>query len=245
MILPKPQDAIYKLYLYRLLSAIIDDKLLAQNLYFKGGTCAAMLGWLDRFSIDLDFDLIESKIKPKIHKNLLSIFIQLGLKIKQQSKKELFYILQYQSNKTERNSLKLSIVINQIKANKYETLYLPEIDRYCWCQTKETTFSNKLVAPIDRYKKYRTIAGRDIYDIHYFFSQGFAYLPMVIEERTGKKVKTYLQSLYQFIDKKVNEKIITQDLNYLLSIDMFQRIRKRLKSEVLLLLKSEIERWEE
>jgi len=242
MILPKPQDAIHKLQLYRLLSEIIDDKFLSQNLFFKGGTCAAMLGWLDRFSIDLDFDFNELNIKSEIHKNLLPIFMQLGLKIKQQSKKELFYILQYQVNKTERNSLKLSIVTNKIKSNKYKVLYLSEINRYCWCQTNEIMFANKLVAPIDRFKKYQTIAGRDIYDIHYFFSQGFVYSPTVIEERTGEKVKTYLQSLYQFIDKKVNEQIITQDLNYLLPYKKFKTIRNHLKNEVLMLLKNEIER---
>lgn len=28
---------------------------------FKGGTCASMLGWLDRFSVDLDFDYAGDK----------------------------------------------------------------------------------------------------------------------------------------------------------------------------------------
>jgi len=38
--------------------SIYDDPILTDNLYFKGGTCAAMLGYLDRFSVDLDFDYV-------------------------------------------------------------------------------------------------------------------------------------------------------------------------------------------
>ena len=57
MILLRPQDTIHKVQLTRLLTEILDNSILSQNLYFKGGTCAAILGYLDRFSVDLDFDL--------------------------------------------------------------------------------------------------------------------------------------------------------------------------------------------
>ena len=61
MILLRPQDTIHKVQLTRLLTEILDNPTLSQNLYFKGGTCAAMLGYLDRFSVDLDFDLMAIK----------------------------------------------------------------------------------------------------------------------------------------------------------------------------------------
>ncbi|HIP71371.1 MAG TPA: hypothetical protein EYH05_08260, partial [Anaerolineae bacterium] len=51
------QLAKHRIQLTRLLTEILDDPYLAASLYFKGGTCAAMLGYLDRFSVDLDFDL--------------------------------------------------------------------------------------------------------------------------------------------------------------------------------------------
>lgn len=41
MILTDPKDALHKAMLYRLLISILDEKNLALNLYFKGGTCAA------------------------------------------------------------------------------------------------------------------------------------------------------------------------------------------------------------
>ena len=54
----RPEDIIHKSYLNRLLMEIIDRPVLSHNLAFKGGTCAAMLGYLDRFSVDLDFDVL-------------------------------------------------------------------------------------------------------------------------------------------------------------------------------------------
>ena len=57
MIYLRPQDTYHKSQLVRLLVEIIDNHILGRSLYFKGGTCAAMRGFLDRFSVDLDFDL--------------------------------------------------------------------------------------------------------------------------------------------------------------------------------------------
>lgn len=56
----RPEDIIHKSYLNRLLIEIIDRPVLSQNLAFKGGTSAAMRGYLDRFSIDLDFDVLKN-----------------------------------------------------------------------------------------------------------------------------------------------------------------------------------------
>ena len=58
MILPNAKEAKHKAWLYRILTRIYDDHTLAASLYFKGGTCAAMRGFLDRYSVDLDFDYV-------------------------------------------------------------------------------------------------------------------------------------------------------------------------------------------
>lgn len=50
MILPSSKDAIHRGQLYRLLIGIADDAFLTESLVFKGGTCAALLNKLDRFS---------------------------------------------------------------------------------------------------------------------------------------------------------------------------------------------------
>ena len=165
----------------------------------------------------------------------------MGLEVKQKSRRTLFYLLKYHSSGQFRNTIKLSLIDQALKSNIYQHQYLFEIDRYAVCQTKETMFANKLVAVTDRYQKYKTIAGRDIYDIHHFFIQGYPYHASIIEERTAMTSHAYLIKLVKFIEKKVTDKIITQDLNFLLPQDQFHIMRKVLVQEVLMFLKRDIE----
>ena len=230
MILPKREDAYHKAQLFRLLTEILDSSI-AKNIYFKGGSAAAMLGFLDRFSVDLDFDLKSNVDKKVIDKNLRKIFQELDLKISQKSNKSLFYLLKYSAKPGSRNTIKLSLIDTVLKSNIYSTFYLAEIDRFAFCQTKETMFANKLVAMTDRYKKHKMIAGRDIYDIHHFFLSGFRYNEAVIRERTGKKPINYFIDLIKFIETKVTDKIISEDLSFLLTNEKFQLTRKVLKEK--------------
>ena len=184
MILPNKKDAIHKAWLYRLLSAIYDNKTLAQHFYFKGGTCAAMLGWLDRFSIDLDFDCkAKGKDMLRLRKELELVFKNLGLEIKDKNKNTAQYFLRYPAQENERNTIKIDVTSPPPKSNQYHQFRLDDIDRIVQCQTQETMFANKLVALIDRFEKHEAIAGRDLYDIHYFFTRGFSYNSEVIIER--------------------------------------------------------------
>lgn len=93
---------------------------------------------------------------------------------------------------------------------------------------------------IERFEKFGSIAGRDIFDIHTFFMKGFRYKPEIIEERTGKMAPEFIKALVDFIEKKVTQAIIDQDLNVLLPPEHFRKIRGVLKSEVLMFLKNEI-----
>lgn len=240
MIIVRPQDAIHKAHLLRLLTHIIDNPTLQSSLYFKGGTCASMMGILDRFSVDLDFD-----IKPKTDEKILrqefhKIFKQLDYSINEESKKALEFFLKYSNSPNQRNTLKIDALNWFVKANKYAPVFLPEIGRTINCQTKETIFANKLVAIKDRYDKRQSIAGRDIYDIHYFFMTGLKYDKCVIQERTGMSVKKYLTWLNKFINDKITSTLIDQDLNTLLPLDTFKKIRKTLKTETLMFLQNEI-----
>ncbi len=241
MILPKREAVFHKAQLLRLLTEIFDSPI-AKNIYFKGGSAAAMLGFLDRFSVDLDFDLKPKANRKAIDKNLRKIFQGLDLKISQKSNKSLFYLLKYSTKFGSRNTIKLSLIDTALKSNTYSSYYLAEIDRFAFCQTPDTMFANKLVAVIDRYRKHKMIAGRDIYDIHHFFLSGFHYNQAVIKERTAKKPTDYFKDLIKFIDTKVTDRIISEDLSFLLTHEKFKLIRKVLKRETLMFLKNEIKK---
>ncbi len=243
MILPKKEDAFHKAWLYRLLSALLDNKVVAQNLAFKGGSCAAMRGWLNRFSVDLDFDFVGAKKQVSTTKREIEkIVAELGLDIKDKSTRGIQYFLRYPHIDKHRNTIKLDVLIPPPKSNKYEKVKLVEIDRTAICQTKETMVANKLVAPLDRFQNTYSIAGRDIYDIHWFLLHGFGYNEEVIKERQKISLEKFFIKLIDFIDKRVKQININQDLNFLLPNSEFQKIRKILKLEVLSLLKDELAR---
>lgn len=239
MMIIRPEDVIHKVILLRLLTEIADTKILSQSLYFKGGTCASMLGYIDRFSVDLDFDVKPGSDERVLRQEWYRIFSKLGLRVDDESKKALEFFLKYESPKGARNTVKVD-ALNQVwKANRYESRKFFEIDRMLMCQTKETIVSNKLVAPLDRWKKHKRIAGRDIYDIHYFLSHGYRYIPDILSERTGVSGVQFFEKLIVFIRTHVNQRIITEDLNTLLPPLIFQQVRKTLIQETLVLLEGQ------
>jgi len=242
MINLRPQDAYHKSQLVRLLVEIIDNHVLGRSLYFKGGTCAAYRGFLDRFSVDLDFDLKRGIDRKMLVDEFEKVFLKLGLEIKDQSKKTFDYSLSYKAGLNQRNTIKLEAVGFGSIANVYEPIYLPEIGRTMICQTLETMFANKLAAPLDRFERNGSLAGRDIYDIHHFYISGYGYLPAVIKERTGLDQPQFLLKLIQFVQEHITQTIIDEDLNSLLTKAQFDSIRKILRIEIISLLKNDYRR---
>jgi len=236
MLIPQKRDTVHRAWLLRLLSAIADDRVLMEHLRFKGGTCAALRDLLDRFSVDLDFDLLDEKKIDMVREHLEQIFKDLGLTIKDQSKTVPQYFLRYENSIGSRNTIALDITVPPPKANTYEIVRLQAIDRFVPCQTVPTMVANKLVTPIDRFRKFKTVAGRDLYDIHHFLLQGLPWNEAVILERTGETAAVFLRSLHAFIERRVTQTVIDQDINTLLPLPEFQRVRKILKAETLRLL---------
>lgn len=240
MLASNKRQALHKSVIFRVLINVFDNNFLAQNLVFKGGTCASMLGYLDRFSVDLDFDIKDKKLQSRIRQELKSIFSQLNLEIKDQSQNTIQYYLKYEAPAGFRNTLKIDAVDAPLNSDKQEKLLLLDINRYAICQSKETMFAHKLVALMDRYKTNESIAGRDVYDIHHYLQQGFEFNAGVIEERTDQTVEQYLQAVIMFIQEKITQTIIDQDLNFLLSYKKFKAIRHSLKTETIALLKDRL-----
>ena len=73
---------------------------------------------------------------------------------------------------------------------------------------------------------------------------GFEYDAGVIRERTGMETKEFFSELSDFINRKVTEKVVSEDLNALLPSDKFIAMRPILKREVLTLIQDEIKRLE-
>jgi len=242
MIVPNKKDIKHKNQIFLLLREILKDPLLSQSLMFKGGTYSSLRGVLDRFSVDLDFDLPDKTKMDEIKKRCYEIFKKLNLEIKDESKKHLQFFLRYSAPDGERNTLKLEINDDVSINNKYEKVLLEQINMYCNGHTLDTMFANKLVACKARFDKNGRIAGRDFYDIYQFFLQGLDINKDVVAERTKMTYTDYLQSLLPFINKEITPKLLNQDLNPLLKQKDIDMLLPHLKEDILIFLQDEIAR---
>ena len=158
----------------------------SRNLAFKWWTACYFLYWLDRFSTDLDFDLIwDIKTWYNYDTEILKILDKYW-----SLKKWKRLLLSYWEDEM---NIKIDISRNIWKNNKYE------IVNFFWTdvniQTQDTIFANKMVALTDR----KRIANRDIYDVYFFFKNWFEINEDLILERTGKSKKEYLLFMINFL----------------------------------------------
>ncbi len=167
--------------LYKILVDIFNSDL-SKNLAFKWWTACYFLYSLDRFSTDLDFDLIQES--NYLDEKLINILKKYG-EIKKNNK----IILSYGK---EDDNIKIDINRNIWENNKYE------IVNFFWTdikvQTKDTIFANKLVALTER------TTNRDIYDIYFFMQNLWDINTTLIKERTSKNE----EEIFKIILDKLN-----------------------------------------
>jgi len=176
-------------------------------LWFKWWTLLYLLYNLDRFSTDLDFDLLWKVDGEKMLDDLSQICNKHG-KVKDMYDKEhtLFLLIDY-----EHHEMNIKIEISK-KTKKTDTYSYKSILWYqALCMDPDCLFANKLVALTQR----KTTASRDLYDVHFFLKNGFGINPAVIEEKIGKSVSAYLKEVLAFIPKNFNKENLLAGLGEL------------------------------
>lgn len=163
----------YRLLMFQILRDIFASDI-GKYLAFKGGTACYFFHWLDRFSTDLDFDVLSD---VNLDKNLENILKKYGT-LKKWSKLVLSY-------GEEDINIKIDVSRNVWKSNSYEirNFYGTDIR----VQDKASIFANKLVALTERN------TNRDIYDVWFFCKNSFDINEEIIAERTGKSLSIFLQ----------------------------------------------------
>ncbi len=221
----------------KILKEISADSLLANNLGFKGGTACYFLYALDRFSVDLDFDLISRDKEKLVKKKLLELLGKHG-KVKTKTSIKLKYSIEYQALKID--------LSNKYENNKLNTYEIKDIVSGVPLKIlqKEDIFAHKLVAISDRSaisgSNNEFIANRDLYDIYFFFKSNWRFNKNIIEQKSGKRINEYLKYVRNFIDKNANESNILERLGELVDESKRAWIKNNLKGEILKQLAIEI-----
>ncbi|MCK9378915.1 MAG: nucleotidyl transferase AbiEii/AbiGii toxin family protein [Candidatus Moranbacteria bacterium] len=221
----------HKKIMLNILADISSDPILSVNLGFKGGTCVYFLYGLNRFSVDLDFDLLDFSKKEIVIGKMDALLEKYGtLKKDGTLRRKIKY-------SEESVALKVDISdraeIN--KLNKYE---VKDIVSGVPLQVlvQGDIFAHKLAAVTDRYNsktKNKAIANRDLYDINFFFDQGWKFNEEIIEVRSQMKAGEYLNVLKDFVEKKVDEKNILDGIGALIDDKERLWVRNNLKKELI------------
>ena len=151
---------------------------------FKWWTCCYFLYWLDRFSTDLDFDLINQA--KNLDENLIQILNKYW-KIKLWQKR---LILSYWERE---HNIKIDINRNIWNENIYKTVNFFGTD--IKVQDKSSIFANKLIASINRN------TNRDIYDIYFFMKNMWNINEKIIFEKTKKNSINIFEELLKKLEK--------------------------------------------
>jgi predicted nucleotidyltransferase component of viral defense system len=218
----------HKMYLIQILTDVYSDRELSVVLGFKGGTAAMLFYGLPRFSVDLDFNLLDKSAAETVYQKVKKIVLKYG-KIDDEAQKFFGDLLSLNYERGERN-LKIDIS-HRVENDEYVIKNLLGIN----VKTMEISdmFSHKLVALLGR----KEFAERDIFDCWYFMKEKTPINRQIVERLTQKTLSEYLQDC---IDKLGNlpKRSLLYGLGELVADDMKSFVRNKLQQETVFLLKS-------
>ena len=85
--------SIHKNILIKILKDIYTDRSLGPFLGFKGGTAAYLFYDLDRFSVDLDFDLLDEAKEQEVFEKVENIVKEYGIIKEKRNKRHTLFML--------------------------------------------------------------------------------------------------------------------------------------------------------
>ncbi len=221
----------HKFILVRVLKEIYSDKEIAPILGFKGGTACYLFYNLPRFSVDLDFNLLDKDKKDVVFQKIKKFLMKYGqLKEAREKRYTLFFLLSYGDEST---NIKVEISKRKFTEN-YEVknyLGIPML-----VMEKKDMLAHKLVALLDR----SDIANRDLFDLWYFLENNWPINKEIVELRTNKPFKNYLKKCIKSV-RKVSERYILQGLGEVLAEERKRWVKENLKKELLFLMEYYLE----
>ena len=182
------------------LKDIYSDTTLGPLLGFKGGTAAFLFYNLGRFSVDLDFDLLNEASASIVFEKLKTILSHYGeIKESYEKRYTLFFLLSYRH---ELQNIKVEVSKRQFGSQYHVENYL---GISILVMNKEDVFAHKLVALIERHGK----TNRDIYDVWFFLKNQFPINKTIVEQRTKTGYKNAVLTCISILEKKADRGILS------------------------------------
>ncbi|HOM95009.1 MAG TPA: nucleotidyl transferase AbiEii/AbiGii toxin family protein [Candidatus Saccharicenans sp.] len=221
----------HKTILLQILKDIYTDTSLGPVLGFKGGTAAYLFYRLERFSVDLDFDLLDSEQESSVYKKLEVILDQYGV-IKEKHRKQhtLLFVLSYDD---QAQNIKIEVNLRNFGSSFQLKNYLgiPML-----VMVREDMFAHRLVAMLERKKT----ANRDVYDVWHFLKNRWPVNKQIVEKRTRISFKDYLRKCLALVESLTDRNILA-GMGELLDEKQRNWARANLKKDTIFLVKIRLE----
>jgi predicted nucleotidyltransferase component of viral defense system len=218
---------LHRFLLVQILKEIYSDTILSNLLGFKGGSALMFFYELPRFSVDLDFNLLNQGETDLVYEKVRKILLTFG-SITDEAKKFFGPLLVLDYGSGER---KLKVEISNRNFNDhYELKNLLGI--HMKVMTLPDMFSHKLCALTDRSE----MANRDLFDCWFFMNKRTPLNGEIIENRIGITVGDYLQKCITFLENK-SDRGLLNGLGELIEPELKNFVRSKLRSEVISLLR--------
>ena len=217
----------HKTILFQILKDLYSDTMIAPFLGFKGGTAALMFHDLDRFSLDLDFDLLNESAEDVVFERVADIVGKYGT-LRESNRKRfgIFFVLSYED---AARHIKVEINRRQF-GSRYEIKTYLGVSMLV--MVPEDMFAHKLMAMHERIGK----TSRDIYDVWFFLEHRFPINREIIQERSGMPFDEFIQTCADQLNKMSNRNIL-DGVGELLTPSQKDWAKAKLREDTISLLK--------
>ena len=217
----------HKFFLVQILKDVYSDIELASWLGVKGGTALMFFYDLPRFSVDLDFNLLNTGKEELVFEKMQAILLKYGTITDKAIK---FYgsiiVLNYGLGDRK---LKVE-VSNRLYDNHYEIKNLLGINMKV--MVPADMFAHKLCALLDR----NELTNRDIFDCWFFMKRQTPINKDLVEVRMGIKMADYLQKCIEKLES-MSDKGMLNGIGELSDSSMKNFVKTKLRSDVIGLLR--------
>jgi len=217
----------HKILLLQILKDIYSDIELSGCLGFKGGTALMFFYDLPRFSVDLDFNLLDLTKERAVYEKVRMILLRYG-NIFDEAMKFNGPILVLDYGIGERK-LKIEIS-NRQWDNQYEIKNMLGLN--IKVMVAPDMFAHKLCALLDR----REVTNRDIFDLWFLMQKKTPINKMIVETRMVMPLEAYIKKCIDRLEI-MSDRGMLNGLGDLMDEEMKKFVRSKLRSETISLLR--------
>ena len=216
----------HKFYMLQILKDLFSDVELSDCLAFKGGTALMFFYDLPRFSVDLDFNLLDPDKEKLVYGKVRNALLKYGT-LHDEAQKFFGPVFVLEYGKGERK-LKVEISNRQFD-NHYEIKNLMGIEMRVL--VKPDMFAHKLCALLDR----NEVTGRDVFDCWFFLNKRTPVNANIVERRMGVTLQEHLQHCIDTLER-ISDKTVMNGLGELTDGETKRFAKTKLRKETISLL---------